>query len=176
MKKKLVVRILAGMLAVPMTFTMGLPGQVWAAEEGEEESSGSEEEPEQSEASDPEDEDTSYEDDYSSYDDTSDEGKLTEKSVETEETYYAIGSKRPFFIYLENSFDKVSTTAKNEFRSTKKNHHGIGLSNIRSACEKYNGSFNAHVEHDLFITELLIPIPDDIEKKQSEKAEIKASV
>ena len=78
--------------------------------------------------------------------------------------------------YLENSFDKVSTTAKNEFRSTKKNHHGIGLSNIRNACAKYNGSFNAHVEDNLFITELLIPIPDDKEKQQSEKVTEKTAV
>lgn len=80
------------------------------------------------------------------------------------------------FIYLENSFDKVSTTAKNEFRSTKKNHHGIGLSNIRNACAKYNGSFNAHVEDNLFITELLIPIPDDKEKQQPEKVTEKTAV
>lgn len=80
------------------------------------------------------------------------------------------------FVYLENSFDKVSTTANNEFRSTKKNHHGIGLSNIRSACVKYNGSFNAHVENDLFITELLIPIPDDAEKELPEEVGVKTSV
>ncbi|WP_296727177.1 sensor histidine kinase [Ruminococcus sp.] len=79
------------------------------------------------------------------------------------------------FIYLENSFDKVSTTAKNEFRSTKKGHHGIGMSNIRNACAKYNGSFNAHVEDNLFITELLIPIPDDNEK-QPETAAKKTAV
>jgi len=80
------------------------------------------------------------------------------------------------FIYLENSFDKVMLTAQNEFKSTKKDHHGIGLSNIRSACEKYNGSFNAHVENELFITELLIPIPDDKEGKQAEKVSEKTAV
>lgn len=78
------------------------------------------------------------------------------------------------FIYLENSFDKVSVTSKNEFKSTKKNHHGIGLSNIRNACKKYNGSFDAHIEDDMFITELLIPIPDD--QEQAEKAAKSAKV
>ena len=79
------------------------------------------------------------------------------------------------FVYLENRFDKVLLTANKEFRSTKKNHHGIGMSNIRNACKKYNGSFNAHVEGDLFITELLIPIPDNADKKQPESAEISTS-
>ncbi|MBP5378609.1 MAG: sensor histidine kinase [Ruminococcus sp.] len=79
------------------------------------------------------------------------------------------------FVYLENRFDKVLLTANKEFRSTKKNHHGIGMSNIRNACKKYNGSFNAHVEGDLFITELLIPIPDNVDKKQPESAEISTS-
>ncbi|MBP5582045.1 MAG: GHKL domain-containing protein [Ruminococcus sp.] len=80
------------------------------------------------------------------------------------------------FVYLENRFDKVLLTANKEFRSTKKNHHGIGMSNIRNACKKYNGSFNAHVEGDLFITELLIPIPDDIKGNKPENANISASV
>ena len=65
------------------------------------------------------------------------------------------------FIYLENTFNRVEPDAVKGFKSTKKYHQGIGLSNIRSACEKYHGSFNAHTEDDLFITEVLIPIPDD---------------
>jgi len=64
------------------------------------------------------------------------------------------------FIYLENTFSQVKPDAVKGFASTKKYHQGIGLSNIRNACEKYHGSFNAHTEDDLFITEALIPIPD----------------
>lgn len=64
------------------------------------------------------------------------------------------------FIYLENTFSRVEPDEEKGFASTKKHHQGIGLSNIRSACEKYRGNFNAHVENDLFITEVLIPIPD----------------
>lgn len=71
------------------------------------------------------------------------------------------------FVYLENSFDKVDVNFKNEFRSTKQNHHGLGLSNIRNACEKYSGSFNAHTEGEMFITELLIPIPDNAKAEKT---------
>ena len=65
------------------------------------------------------------------------------------------------FIFLENSFSEVEEDKEKGFRSTKKQHQGIGLSNIKSACEKYCGSFNAHTENDMFITEVLIPIPDN---------------
>lgn len=65
------------------------------------------------------------------------------------------------FILMENSFKNVVTDMEKHFRSTKKGHQGIGMSNIKSACEKYSGSFNAHTEGEQFITEILIPIPDD---------------
>lgn len=65
------------------------------------------------------------------------------------------------FILMENSFKNVVTDGREQFRSTKLGHQGIGMSNIKSACEKYSGSFNAHTENDQFITEILIPIPDD---------------
>ena len=64
------------------------------------------------------------------------------------------------FIYVENTFAKVNQDVKKRYRSTKKGHQGIGMSNIKSACEKYNGNFNAHTENDMFITEILIPIPE----------------
>ncbi|WP_296690713.1 sensor histidine kinase [Ruminococcus sp.] len=66
------------------------------------------------------------------------------------------------FIYVENTFAEVNQDVKKQFRSTKKGHQGIGMSNIRNACQKYSGSFNAHTENDMFITEILIPIPDNL--------------
>ena len=65
------------------------------------------------------------------------------------------------FILMENSFKSVMTDGEEHFRSTKMGHQGIGMSNIKNACEKYSGSFNAHTENEQFITEILIPIPDD---------------
>ncbi len=64
------------------------------------------------------------------------------------------------FIYLENTFNTVQPDVIKGFASTKKYHQGIGLTNIRNACEKYHGSFNAHTEDKMFIAEVLIPIPD----------------
>jgi signal transduction histidine kinase len=69
------------------------------------------------------------------------------------------------FIYVENTFSEVKQDVKKVFRSTKKGHQGIGMSNIKSACEKYNGNFNAHTENDMFITEILIPIPETSDSK-----------
>lgn len=64
------------------------------------------------------------------------------------------------FIYVENTFLKVDSSDGKEFRTTKKYHSGLGLTNVKSAVEKYNGSFIAHTEGNKFITEVLIPIPD----------------
>ena len=64
------------------------------------------------------------------------------------------------FILLENTCGKVIADSKNHYQSTKKDHQGIGMSNIKNACKKYDGSFNAHTENGHFITEVLIPIPD----------------
>ena len=77
------------------------------------------------------------------------------------------------FIYVENTFAKVNQDVKRVFRSTKKGHQGIGMSNIKSACEKYRGNFNAHTEDDMFITEILIPIPDsNISEEKLQKEHI----
>ena len=65
------------------------------------------------------------------------------------------------FIYVENTFLKVDSSDGKEFRTTKKYHSGLGLTNVRGAVEKYNGSFIAHTEDNKFITEVLIPIPDN---------------
>lgn len=66
------------------------------------------------------------------------------------------------FIGIENTFKDVHTKANNELKSTKGNYRGIGLINIGSAVEKYNGSFNMSFENNLFKSEILIPIPDQI--------------
>ena len=64
------------------------------------------------------------------------------------------------FILLENTCGKVEAESENNYRSTKNGHQGIGMSNIKNACKKYDGSFHAHSENGHFITEILIPIPD----------------
>lgn len=43
------------------------------------------------------------------------------------------------------------------FKSTKKGHGGIGLSNVYSVVKKYDGSFIASVENDKFVVKILIP-------------------
>ena len=75
------------------------------------------------------------------------------------------------FIYVENTFAKVNQDVKKRYRSTKKGHQGIGMSNIKSACEKYHGNFNAHTENDMFITEILIPIPETKPSNNMEQKE-----
>lgn len=62
------------------------------------------------------------------------------------------------FIFLENSFKSVELKERNTFRSTKDNHYGIGLMNIKNAVEKYGGYFNVGTENGLFISEITIPL------------------
>ena len=77
------------------------------------------------------------------------------------------------FINLENTFSTVKPDIEKGFASTKKYHHGIGLSNIRNACEQYFGSFNARTEGQMFIAEILIPIPDqDQVEKQADQCQL----
>lgn len=66
-------------------------------------------------------------------------------------------------IYLENTYKEVQLDERKKLRSTKSNHQGIGLSNVKSAVEKYGGSFGVKTEEDLFKAEILISLPDNAE-------------
>lgn len=62
-------------------------------------------------------------------------------------------------IDLENSFNGVCEKAGNKFKSTKKQHNGVGLSSIYASVEKYDGLFSVNAEGNIFKSEITIPIP-----------------
>jgi len=62
-------------------------------------------------------------------------------------------------IDLENSFDGICEKIGNKFKSTKKQHNGVGLSSIYASVEKYNGLFSVKDDKNFFKSEITIPIP-----------------
>lgn len=65
-----------------------------------------------------------------------------------------------FIIKIENSKNNKIKKIDYEFLTDKKDKflHGIGLKNIRSAVEKYDGEMIAESKEDKFILKILIPI------------------
>lgn len=53
--------------------------------------------------------------------------------------------KEMIVIRIENSCSNKLKYTGNRIRSTKENHHGIGLNNIREVINKYNGVFNIEI-------------------------------
>lgn len=62
-------------------------------------------------------------------------------------------------IDLENSSDGICEKTGNRFKSTKKQHNGVGLSSIHASVEKYDGLFSVNAEGNIFKSEITIPIP-----------------
>ena len=57
--------------------------------------------------------------------------------------------------------EALPTKANNRFltRKTDKTNHGIGLSNIQSVVEKYDGEMNVQVENGKFIIKTTMILP-----------------
>ncbi len=60
---------------------------------------------------------------------------------------------------VKNTYKTVSENKKGKYNSTKENHQGVGLSNVESAIEKYDGVFCSYAKEGLFHSEFTIPIP-----------------
>lgn len=59
-------------------------------------------------------------------------------------------------IHSENPYKNLEQS-KNRFISTKSGHLGIGLKNIESAVNKYNGMFSVNISDDNFVNLITIP-------------------
>jgi len=53
----------------------------------------------------------------------------------------------------------VLQKSKNLFASSKKNHYGIGLSNIKDIVEKYNGLVDIDTANNIFTVKITLPLP-----------------
>lgn len=62
-------------------------------------------------------------------------------------------------IDMENIFNGVCEKTGNKFKSTKKQHEGVGLSSISTSVNKYNGFLSTNVDENIFKVEITIPIP-----------------
>ena len=60
-------------------------------------------------------------------------------------------------INVSNNYVRIESNGK-LFKTTKKDHSGIGLSNIASAVNKYDGNFLAAIENEKFVVKIIIPI------------------
>ena len=64
------------------------------------------------------------------------------------------------YIYIENEYKNLQSE-KGDFKSTKLNHQGLGLDNIKQAVSKYEGNMHIHTENHKFTVSLLIPVSDE---------------
>lgn len=60
---------------------------------------------------------------------------------------------------ISNPVGKLPEKKGKVFFTSKEGHDGIGLSNVLSAVEKYNGTFKTVIEDNNFIVKITIPIP-----------------
>ena len=71
---------------------------------------------------------------------------------------FNLESKMGFIIiHIVNPYDRIISKEHNSFLSTKKNHIGIGLTNIQNTVEKYDGIFETDTANQLFDISITIP-------------------
>ena len=92
-----------------------------------------------------------------------------EELPENERKIWFAITRHNYFLLIctENTFKTVKLYENRKYKSTKREHQGVGLINIEKAVEKYEGNFITHTEDGIFKTEILIQIPDDISFKGS---------
>lgn len=79
--------------------------------------------------------------------------------TELRKVSFSLKKKNQFIVIdIRNPVKSVPKPINNVFKTDKKGHSGIGLSNVISAVEKYNGNFIAEVEKGHFIVSITIPI------------------
>ncbi len=88
--------------------------------------------------------------------------KLKEKEPDAK-TFIRISSSQRrelYFLKIENSFDgRLVRDAQKEFPMTDKadrNNHGIGLANIKSTAEKYQGTMDFKVKDRVFVLSVMM--------------------
>lgn len=62
------------------------------------------------------------------------------------------------YIVSTNTFDGIVKKEKNQYQTTRKNGHGIGLSSIQLTVEKYNGTAQFSNDASRFYVDVMMPI------------------
>jgi len=60
-------------------------------------------------------------------------------------------------INISNTIAETPVEKNGDFISSKENHKGLGLQNVKAAVEKYNGDMRTHIEKGMFIVNIIIP-------------------
>lgn len=61
-------------------------------------------------------------------------------------------------INISNRLKSTPIINKTEFRTTKKNHQGLGLKNVKMAIEKYEGTLRVEFDEEYFKVNIVMPI------------------
>ena len=59
----------------------------------------------------------------------------------------------------ENSFNQVDEITNGIYKTTKRGHQGVGLTNVKNAIIKYDGVFSTSIENTIFLSEITLCIP-----------------
>lgn len=79
------------------------------------------------------------------------------KEIDNKKITFKIDNFNNFLIIsVANSFKKVKVI-NNDFKTTKENHLGLGLKNIKRTTEKYLGSVNIKMANNMFKINIMIP-------------------
>lgn len=62
-------------------------------------------------------------------------------------------------IYVKNAFKQVYEITNGIYKTTKKGHQGVGLTNVKNAIIKYDGVFSTSIENANFLSEITLCIP-----------------
>ena len=62
-------------------------------------------------------------------------------------------------ISVKNSFNQVDEITNGIYKTTKKWHQGVGLTNVKNAIIKYDGVFSTSIENTIFLSEITLCIP-----------------
>ena len=61
-------------------------------------------------------------------------------------------------VNISNKYKKVRQDSDGKFLTTKEDHEGFGLSNVKRAVERYDGVFNVETDQGLFVVKITIPM------------------
>lgn len=61
-------------------------------------------------------------------------------------------------VNISNKYKKVKVDADGNYLTTKTNHEGFGLSNVKNSVERYDGVFNVETRQGMFVVKITIPM------------------
>ena len=81
-------------------------------------------------------------------------------SSEKRSVQLSVTTRHDSYLYIvsTNTFDGIVKKEKNQYQTTRKNGHGIGLSSIQLTVEKYNGTVQFSNDDSRFYVDIMIPI------------------